>query len=446
MKFSNNDIKLTQNKQLLPNFVNKSFSNNSATKIINVSNSPVSSILHDTLAGMNSDDESDAFYVCDLAQVELQFHRFKKLLPRVIPFFAMKCNPDENVIKTLINLGAGFDCASKNELQTILNLGVSPSSIIYANPCKQASHVRYAAKNEVSLMTFDNADELHKIKAIFPTAKLVLRILADDSRSLCKFGVKFGASLSDVSMLLQVAKSLELDVVGISFHVGSGCYDASAFSDAVLLAKEAFDIGEKLGFNFELLDGNFQNLIDKLILLVGGGFPGYGAEGVSFEQIALKLGPVIDACFPPHVKIIAEPGRYFVSNAFTLAVNICSRRKIKVSDCDATKEFRYYINDGMYGSFNCITFDHYKPIPKILKAKKNFYYQKNEKLLEELYSSSIWGPTCDSMDVIATNYLLPELEIGDWLYFDSMGAYTSAAGSVFNGFMKPRIFYTNTLH
>lgn len=119
------------------------------------------------------------------------------------------------VVKMMASLGLGFDCASKSEIQQVLDLGVEPSRIIYANPCKQASFIRYASQHNVSRMTFDNAEELHKIKRLYPEAELVLRILTDDSKSLCQLGLKFGAPLHTVEHLLQTAKDLGLNVVGV---------------------------------------------------------------------------------------------------------------------------------------------------------------------------------------------------------------------------------------
>jgi ornithine decarboxylase len=121
------------------------------------------------------------------------------------------------VLQTLAKCGAGFDCASKAEVKAALDAGVSPDEIIYANPCKQASHIKFACENKVNVMTFDNADELYKIKAVNPNARMVLRILTDDSKSLCRFGVKFGASLAIVPFLLETARSLDLQVIGIRY-------------------------------------------------------------------------------------------------------------------------------------------------------------------------------------------------------------------------------------
>ena len=188
--------------------------------------------------------------------------------------------------------------------------GVDPSKIIFANPCKAVSFIRNAAKSGVNMMTFDNADELYKIARTHPQAKLVVRILTDDSKSLCRLGLKFGAPLVTVPALLAKAKELHLDVIGVSFHVGSGCYDATAFADAILRARNAFDMGTAAGYSFTLLD-------------VGGGF-----EDATFETNAAVLSAAIDRHFPDRssIKIIAEPGRFYVSKAFHLAAHIIARR------------------------------------------------------------------------------------------------------------------------
>jgi ornithine decarboxylase len=232
----------------------------------------------------------------------------------------MKCNPDPYVLRLLAALGTGFDCASNGEIAQVLCLDVSPERVIFANPCKAASFIKHAASLGVNTLTFDNEDELYKVARINPMAKLVLRILTDDSKSLCRLGLKFGASLATVPSLLIKAKELGLDVIGISFHVGSGCYDSSAFADAVGGARAAFDMGLAAGYKFSFLD-------------VGGGF-----EDATFEVTAGVLREALDFHFPDRagLRIIAEPGRYFVSRAFSLAANIIARRA-PLSDGEATE-------------------------------------------------------------------------------------------------------------
>ncbi|KAI0194597.1 ornithine decarboxylase [Astrocystis sublimbata] len=368
----------------------------------------------------NAGDE-DTFFVGDLGEVYRQHMRWKKNLPRVKPFYAVKCNPDPKVLQLLAGLGTGFDCASKAEIEQVLNMGVDPSRIIYAQPCKTNSYVRFVANQGVKQMTFDNADELRKIAKLFPDAELFLRILTDDSSSLCRLSLKFGASLDTTDDLLRLAKELGLNVVGVSFHVGSGASDPMAFSKAVKDADVVFKQAYAHGFDLKTLD-------------VGGGF-----TGDSFETMAHVLREALDQYFPPHVNIIAEPGRYYVSSAFSIACSIIARRTI---DNPITGETSYmvYMNDGVYGNFSCIMFDHQQPEAKILRTGMRTYHDTAlaNAVPEGVRAGteySIWGPTCDGIDQITKSIrFAQELDVGDWLYFEDMGAYTKCSATMFNGF------------
>jgi len=378
------------------------------------------------------EDKDDAFFVADLADIVQKYNTWMSELPRVEPHYAVKCNDDPAVLSVLAKLGTGFDCASKSEIQKIMDLKVAPSRVIYANPCKQTSHIRYAAKHGISRMTFDNEAELHKIKAVYPNAELVLRILPpDDTKSQCQLGMKFGSAPKHAPHLLRVAKQLQLNVIGVSFHVGSGCYDATAFSAAVASARAVFDMAEQEGFKLDLLD-------------IGGGFPGQKSAPITFQEISAELRPALDCYFPESsgVRIISEPGRFFVASAFTLSANIIAKRAVPRDNvknagdsCCVTADdepaFMYYLNDGVYGSFNCLMYDHATVEPTLLKSHPG----------ELQYTSSVWGPTCDGLDCVLESCLLPELFTGDWIVFRDMGAYTMAAASTFNGMPKPRCYY-----
>ncbi|KAF2481019.1 pyridoxal-dependent decarboxylase [Neohortaea acidophila] len=364
---------------------------------------------HDCEAGAE-----DAFFVADLGEVYRQHVRWTKHLKRVTPHFAVKCNPDPMVIRLLAALGTGFDCASKAEIEQVLSLGVHPSRIIYAQPCKTTSYLRYTAKQNVTQMTFDNSDELYKIKQIFPHAELYLRIFTDDSASMCRLSQKFGARMENTKQLLTLAKTLGLNVAGVAFHVGSGASDPEAFLRAVRDARAVFDQAAELGFNLHTLD-------------VGGGFC-----SETFEDMAAVLGRALDDYFPPHIRIIAEPGRYYTSSAFTIACNVIARRTVEDPEA-GSKSYMLYLNDGVYGNFSSIMFDHQHPVPQVLstKRKPDGYKYCTDLAIEY----SIWGPTCDGIDCIAPKWTSAEtLDIGDWLYFEDMGAYTKCSATRFNGF------------
>ncbi|KAG1842500.1 pyridoxal-dependent decarboxylase [Suillus subalutaceus] len=386
-------------------------------------------------AGANEVDAERAFFVADLSQVYRQHERWMKNLPEIVPHYAVKCNPDPYVIRLLAALGAGFDCASNGEISQVLSIGgVDPSRIIFANPCKATSFVRSAARAGVNTMTFDNADELYKIARAHPGAKLIVRILADDSKSICRFGIKFGAPLEVVPSLLSKAKELGLDVIGVSFHVGSGCYDPTIYGDAIRRARDVFIMGSQVGYKFSLLD-------------VGGGF-----EDARFEAAASVLVDAINQYFPDRkgIRLIAEPGRFYVARAFSLAANIIARRAPMIENSLESLDPKpssdepsvmYYINDGVYGAFNCIMFDHQTVNPYVLSLDGSFHISPSE----PLSLCSVWGPTCDSIDCVSKAVELPDaLQIGDWLGFDNMGAYTICAASQFNGFKFSNVVYTTS--
>lgn len=324
---------------------------------------------------------------------------------------AVKCNPDPEALRLLAALGTGFDCASKMEIDQVLKLGVDPSRIIYAQPCKTKSHVRHAAEQGVKQMTFDNADELHKTKALFPDAELYLRILTDDSSSLCRLSLKFGASLDCTADLLRLAKQLGLNVVGVSFHVGSGASDPASFVKAVQDARIVFDQASDAGYTLRTLD-------------VGGGF----TSDALFERMASALSDALDVYFPsPSVRIIGEPGRYFVGRAYTLACHVIARRELRDPTTDQAA-YMLYLNDGVYGNFSSIIFDHQDPVPRVLAARDADGGRHPTEY-------SLWGPTCDGIDRITERAVFHRtLDVGDWLYFEDMGAYTRCSATRFNGF------------
>jgi ornithine decarboxylase len=359
-------------------------------------------IINNILEGNLSEE---AFYIVDIGKVIKQVQKWNDFLPNVKPHYAVKCNPNPLILKILASLDVNFDCASKNEIASVVSITEDPKRIIFANPCKMSNQIKYARANDVDLMTFDSDHELYKIKLYHPYSDLILRIRVDDSDSVCQFVCKFGVNLEDVERILGIAKALSLKVVGVSFHVGSGCKNPDQFKSAIEDSKKCFDIAQNMGMKFTILD-------------IGGGF-----ENETFEETAQVISSALsDTQFDEDVQIIAEPGRFFVSSSHTLVVNVIGKKDL-VDHADDEKMFVYYLNDGMYGSFNCVHFDHAKPIICPFNERDG-----------KRFKSRIFGPTCDSMDKITDEVFLPELAIGEWCYVENFGAYTCAAASTFNGF------------
>ncbi|XP_061097555.1 ornithine decarboxylase 1-like isoform X2 [Conger conger] len=340
-------------------------------------------------------DSEDAFFVADLGELVKKHQRWVRSMPRVTPFYAVKCNDSRPVVMTLATLGTGFDCASRHEIELVTSLGVDPSRIIYANTCKQASHLKYAADQGIQMMTFDSEAELVKIARCYKDAKLVLRIAADDSDSLLTMSDKFGATMKTGWKLLERGRWLDLDIIGVSFHVGSACTNPDTYRKAISDARAMFDVGKQLGYKMTLLD-------------LGGGFPGYDIPDLFvFKEFAAVINAALEEYFPADsdVRVIAEPGRYYPSSTYTLAVKIIGK-KVDIKE-----------PSGDEGP------------------------QKKRKLNERTYPSTIFGQTCDGHDLIVEEFDLPDLQVGEWLLFYNMGAYTVTTSTTFNGFPQPDIHY-----
>ena len=367
------------------------------------------------------------------------------MLPRVEPFYAIKCNPNPQLIEYLSKLpNIGFDCASSSELSLALNLDMPEDKIIFANPCKGIPHLKYAKEHGIKMMTFDNESELLKVKNTFPEAELVIRIMVEEFGSTCSFKEKFGASMKDAEKLLLSAKNLGCKVIGISFHVGSGCKNPNAYYCAIKNCRQLFDYAkDELNYDFHLID-------------IGGGFSGLDTKESSesstlFENTAGKIKEALDEFFPENfssgkrLRIIAEPGRYFAQRVFTLAVSISSKKLLSngsqvISSDDAYQQvdkIMYYVNEGLYSAFNNVIFDHALPKPQAVYSQDRICILNDNQ--ENVYNSVIWGPTCDGFDCITKDLELPQLDVGDWVIFENFGAYTMAASSSFNGFPITKI-------
>lgn len=362
----------------------------------------------------------DSFIIIDIGDIIRQFKRWKKLLPKISPFYAIKCNPSPIILQILNKLGCNYDTASKGEISRVIEIGVSPDRIIFANPCKMLSQIKFARANDIDLMTFDSAHELYKIKLYHPNTDLLLRIKTDDSKSKCRFNCKFGVDLDEVEGILKIAKQLEINIKGVSFHVGSGCQDPNVYNTALKDCKSVFEIANNLDIKMNLID-------------IGGGFPGIDDSIITFESITDVINKAIDEFFLEYeVKFIAEPGRYFVTSSHTLVTTIINKKELIDKETNL-KKYIYYISDGIYGTFSGIIFDY-------AKVELLPFNERNEKT----FSSIVYGPTCDSLDIITKDCQLPSLAIGESIIIKNVGAYSIASATEFNGFTKPEFYYILT--
>ncbi|XP_075896835.1 antizyme inhibitor 1-like [Nelusetta ayraudi] len=354
--------------------------------------------------------DKNAFFVADLGVIMRQQVRWRTHLPQIRPYYPIRCNSSPTVIEVLAAFGTGFVCANKSELELVQSHGIPPEDIVYSGVCKQVSHIKYAAKNGIDLLVCDNEAELRKISRSHPRAKLLLQVSTEASSQADEMSMSFGCSLKDCRHLLEKAKELGVHVVGVRCHISTYCDDNQVYLHAISDARCVFDMGEEIGFNMTILD-------------IGGGFNGTETQ---LELVNNAVMNMVDLYFPSStgVSVIAEPGSFFVSSAFSFAVNIISKEVVARDGQDQAHddpspddepEFQYYMNEGVYGSFSGKLTEMQIPTPSP---------HKNTSVEAQVFSSSLWGPSGDDLDQVVEHCLLPELNIGDWLIFSQAGSYS----------------------
>ncbi|MBU0672661.1 MAG: type III PLP-dependent enzyme, partial [Candidatus Margulisbacteria bacterium] len=268
-----------------------------------------------------------------------QYQRFRRYLSSVTPYYAIKANPHPEIIKTFIKLGAGFDVASANEMKLVLGLGADPQKIIFANTIKSNEDIAFAYKKKVKLMTFDNEAELYKMAKHCPNAKVLVRIKVNNHGSTVELSLKFGADADQAIFLLKKAKSLGLQPAGVAFHVGSQCVNVDNYLQALDVSSLIFNEAKRIGLNLSILD-------------IGGGFPIRHFDDddhLTFKDVAKQIKKKLSRLFDKQTHFIAEPGRFFVGPAGTLATQVIGRTF-------RNNKNYYYLNDGVYADFSGIVF------------------------------------------------------------------------------------------
>ncbi len=360
-------------------------------------------------------------FVVDHDVIRRNYYEFKRHLPRVQVYYAVKANPDPAIIKTLYDAGASFDVASLPEFMTVYQYikKLPPRTrqdfiwdkIIYANPIKDTDTLDQLDRYR-PLVTYDNPEEIRKMRKHSPNAGLVLRIRVPNTGSMVELSSKFGAAPGEAVDLIDAAHAAGFTVEGLSFHVGSQATNFDNYIQALNISAEIIKEARLRGYSK-------LNLLD-----IGGGFPArYDRKVKQFSVLARLINTEINRLFPKDVQILAEPGRFMVATAATLVVKIIGKSIRDEKTC-------YYVDDGIYGTFSGILFDHCQ-------------YQMESFKRSAGKICSVFGPTCDALDTISQAENLPELKLGELLYSRNIGAYTTASATNFNGFPPARVVHVN---
>jgi ornithine decarboxylase len=358
--------------------------------------------------------------VIDHDIIRRNYAKCKQHLPKVQAYYAVKANPAPEIVRTLYRAGASFDVASLPEFMLVYeNVKHLPAKeqqdfiwdrIIFANPTKPKGTLQ-ALDQYKPLVTYDNLNELRKIKQYAPHAGVVLRLRVPNTGSMVELSSKFGCDPGEAADLILEAFRIGLEVEGLSFHVGSQCTNFENFVQALNIAAAVMREAKTRGHEIKILD-------------IGGGFPvAYDRHVKPFSMLAKKINAEIDRLFPKDIQILAEPGRFFVATAATLVAQIIGKAVRDGKTC-------YFINDSVYHTFSGIIFDHCQYHLKAFKKGRT-----------EI--CAVFGQTCDGLDTISQSEELPDLETDDLVYSENIGAYSNASSTWFNGFPPAAVAHVN---
>jgi ornithine decarboxylase len=378
-------------------------------------------ITTDTLQQL-AETHGTPLFIIDHDELLSNYAMFKQNLPRVQAYYAVKANPDPVIVKTLFEAGASFDISSIAEFEIVYeNIKDLPEqeqydwiwrNIIYANPIKAEETLRKLDKYQ-PLLTFDNSEEIAKMKQNAPNSRVVLRLRVSNAGAMVELSSKFGAAHEEALELIFEAINAGLNVTGLSFHVGSQTTNFENYMQAINLAALIFKEVKERGYDQ-------MNLLD-----IGGGFPAPYDESVKpFSELAKRINTELDRLISPDIHIIAEPGRFMVATTATAVSKIIGKAVRHGKLC-------YYINDGVYHTFSGVIFDHCQ-------------YHFDAFKTGPTQICTVFGPTCDGLDVISMTEELPStLERGDLLSSKNIGAYSGATSTYFNGFPPAMVVHVN---
>ncbi len=348
--------------------------------------------------------------VVDRQLVAAQFAALANGLGNASIHYAMKANPAREIMETLRDLGAGFDAASRGEIEQCLALGIPAHRISYGNTIKRVSDIKFAHTAGITLFAADAEEELEKIALHAPGAQVYIRLLVGATEADWPLSRKFGCAPERALELLDRAKYLGLDPIGMSFHVGSQTRCADMWTETLDRVDAVWADAQEAGHALSLLN-------------IGGGFPADYGDGVEAPgAYAATVMAMVRARFGEDVHVMAEPGRGLVGEAGIIAAEVVlASRK---SDHDLCRWV--YLDIGKFSGL------------AETEDEAIRYKITTERDHEATGPCILAGPSCDSVDVLYEKrpVMLPlGLQAGDKVMIHATGAYTSTYSSVgFNGF------------
>jgi ornithine decarboxylase len=358
-------------------------------------------------------DRQTPLLLLSRSQVGRNYDALKKALPRAQIHYAVKPNNHAVVLREVYERGGNFDVCSAGEIDTVLNTGINPATLVHSHPVKSIDEFDYAVGKGLETFVVDNPEEVKKLTRYSDKKlKLLVRFrIRVNTNAVVNLQYKFGCKVEEVVPLARLIEQTGHEFYGLCFHIGSQCIYSENYIKAIASAHRLINKLDLAGFNTRLLD-------------IGGGFPvEYVQPLPSIEEFCRPIARALDKHIRPGIKVISEPGRFIAASPVTL---ICS----VVGKSYRDGKIWYYLDDGLYSTFSGIVYDHCQ-YPVITNREG------------ETRLSVLAGPTCDSFDVMYDGLMIPEHEVGDRIMFMATGAYCAVSGSNFNALRRPEYMITD---
>jgi len=366
------------------------------------------STLFKTLRYLDKERIETPFLLIDKDKVREKASLIGRHIKKSRVFYAVKANPDIEILRYLNKLNMNFEIASEGELEILSSIGVKPSRIISSNPVKSLKFLRIAASYGVHSVSFDSAEEVNKLAEFIPHCNVYVRLSVPNEGSEWPLSKKFGVELDEAAHLLSYARDKGLNPVGVTFHVGSQCTNIYNWNIALDKAKTLWDLAKKKGIRLKLLN-------------IGGGYPiRYTKNVIGIEAIEKNVNSLIFERFPGDIEVHIEPGRAVVGDAGIFVTTVIGKAKREDEDW-------VYLDVGVFNG-----------LMESVGGIKYSYIVESHKQTRPRKQWTVAGPSCDSFDVIDKNVTLPEPQVGSLMLILSSGAYTVSYASEFNGFSIPR--------
>lgn len=366
------------------------------------------STLFKTLRYLDKEQIETPFLLIDKDKVREKASLIGRHIKKSRVFYAVKANPDIEILRYLNKLNMNFEIASEGELEILSSIGVKPSRIISSNPVKSLKFLRIAASYGVHSVSFDSAEEVDKLAEFIPHCNVYVRLSVPNEGSEWPLSKKFGVELDEAAHLLSYARDKGLNPVGVTFHVGSQCTNIYNWNIALDKAKTLWDLAKKKGIRLKLLN-------------IGGGYPiRYTKNVIGIEAIEKNVNSLICERFPGDIEVHIEPGRAVVGDAGIFVTTVIGKAKREDEDW-------VYLDVGVFNG-----------LMESVGGIKYSYIVESHKQTRPRKQWTVAGPSCDSFDVIDKNVTLPEPQVGSLMLILSSGAYTVSYASEFNGFSIPR--------